>query len=170
MMLSPRSLPLAEPIALPGYPCAWSPCRRYRYVLWRLWGSGARPAMFIGLNPSTADETQDDPTVRRCKAFARSWGCDSLIMTNLFAWRATDPREMKAADQPVGSENDDWLYQLAERAHVRVAAWGVHGLWLERAMQVAAVLPDLECLGRTKDGHPRHPLYLAGTTQLEPWP
>jgi hypothetical protein len=126
--------------------------------------------MFIGLNPSTADEMHDDPTIRRCKEFARSWGCDALVMTNLFAWRSTDPREMKAAEDPIGQDNDEWLERIAELAHVRVAAWGVHGFWLERAMQVAAVLPDLQCLGTTKDGHPRHPLYVAAATPLEAWP
>lgn len=163
-------LPLPDSIALPGYPCAWSPCRRYRYTLWRLWGPGARPAMFIGLNPSTADETQDDPTIRRCKAFAKCSGCDSLIMTNLFSWRATDPRAMKAADDPVGPQNDDWLRRLAPVAHVRVAAWGVHGSWSERAKHVAAILSNLYCLGTTKGGDPRHPLYLAATAELRPWP
>ena len=165
-----EALLTAPEVALPGYPCSWSPCKRYRYTLWRRWGPGTHPAMFIGLNPSTADETQDDPTIRRCKAFAKSWGCDSLIMTNLFAFRATDPRDMKAAEDPIGPENDGWLERLAGIAHVRVAAWGVHGFFGERAMQVAAVLPDFMCLGTTKDGHPKHPLYLPATAELRPWP
>lgn len=155
---------------LPGWPCAWSPCKRYRYVLWRTWGPGTKPAMFIGLNPSIADETQDDPTIRRCKAFAKSWGCDSLVMTNLFAWRATDPRDMKAADDPVGPDNDAWIDRLAAIAHVKIAAWGVHGAFGGRDRIVAARIPDLMCLGLTKDGAPRHPLYLRSDAELRAWP
>lgn len=83
--------------------------------------------MFVGLNPSTADELLDDPTIRRCVAFARSWGYGALCMTNLFAFRATDPDVMKSADDPVGPENDQHLQDLANGASVVIAAWGVHG-------------------------------------------
>lgn len=138
---------------------SFSSCRRYRYALWRRWGSG-RYAMFIGLNPSTADEKLDDPTIRRCRAFAMSWGFDALCMTNLFAYRATEPSDMLAQDDPVGVENDAYLQRLAEDAGVVVAAWGNHGTHLERNKAVMAMIPRLHALALTRDGHPGHPLYL----------
>ena len=117
--------------------------------------------MFIGLNPSTADETQDDPTIRRCIAFAKAWGYSALCMTNIFAFRATDPKDMKAEEFPIGGhENDLSLHSLSESAGIVIAAWGVHGTHLDRNADVMKLIPNLHCLGTTKDGHPRHPLYL----------
>ena len=138
-----------------------SPCRIYRYVLWREWMVGESYAMFIGLNPSTADETHDDPTIRRCVGFAQRWGYQALCMTNLFAYRATDPDEMKMAGFcAVGPKNDEWLKRMAENAGIIIAAWGVHGRYRKRDREVMNMLPDLSCLALTKDGHPGHPLYL----------
>lgn len=119
--------------------------------------------MFVGLNPSTADETQDDPTIRRCIAFAKDWGYAGLCMTNLFAFRATDPKDMKAAAEPTGSENDMHLKALAEGAGVIVAAWGANGTYKGRDAEVRRLLPALHYLALTKDGHPGHPLYLRKT-------
>jgi len=117
--------------------------------------------MFIGLNPSTADETQDDPTIRRCIGFAKAWGFSALCMTNLFAYRATDPAVMKAEQFPIGGdENDLALRSLSESAGIVIAAWGVHGTHMERDAAVKKLVPNLQCLGTTKEGHPRHPLYL----------
>lgn len=141
----------------------FSPCRTYRYTLWREWIGGEGYAMFVGLNPSTADETQDDPTIRRCIAFAKAWGYSGLCMTNLFAYRATLPENMKAAADPVGPENDAHLMAMADSAGVIVAAWGVHGAHQGRDAAVLRLLPDLYCLALTKDGHPGHPLYLPKT-------
>jgi hypothetical protein len=139
----------------------FSPCRRYRYELWRRWSSDGRYCMFIGLNPSTADETLDDPTIRRCVRFARDWGFGAMLMCNLFAFRATDPQVMKAEDEPIGSENDRWLIVNGSAAGIVVAAWGVHGAHLNRGNTVRSLLGwKLQCLGVTKDGFPRHPLYL----------
>lgn len=139
----------------------FSECRRYRYELWRKWDNSKPYAMFIGLNPSTADEAIDDPTIRRCIAFSKSWGFGSLCMTNLFAFRATDPEVMKSESFPIGGhENDLALRSLADGAGVVVAAWGVHGTHLDRAAAVMKMLPKLHCLGLSKDGHPRHPLYM----------
>lgn len=137
--------------------------RLYRYALWREWIGGEGYAMFIGLNPSTADETQDDPTIRRCISFAKAWGYSGLCMTNLFAYRATKPVDMKAASDPVGSENNVHLLTLAEGAGVIVAAWGANGTFKERDAEVKRLLPNLHCLSLTKDGHPGHPLYLLKT-------
>lgn len=141
----------------------FSSCRTYRYALWREWIGGDGYAMFVGLNPSTADETQDDPTIRRCIAYAKAWGYSGLCMTNLFAYRATQPEDMKSATDPVGPENDAYLKTLAEGAGVIVAAWGVHGTHGGRHNAVRAMLPGLHCLALTKDGHPGHPLYLRKT-------
>ena len=140
---------------------SFSPCRRYRYDLWRRWDDSKPYAMFIGLNPSTADETRDDPTIRRCIAFAKTWGYGALCMTNLFAFRATDPRDMKAEEFPIGGhENDLALRSRADGAGIVIAAWGVHGVHQERAAAVMKMIPKLHCLGLSKEGHPRHPLYL----------
>ena len=139
-----------------------SPCRTYRYALWREWFGGSGYAMFVGLNPSTADETNDDPTIRRCIGFAKAWGFSALCMTNLFAYRATKPADMKRATHPVGPDNDAHLLALAADAGVIVAAWGTNGTYQRRDMAVRAMLPALCCLRLTKAGHPEHPLYLPG--------
>lgn len=141
----------------------FSPCRTYRYTLWREWIGGKGYAMFVGLNPSTADERQDDPTIRRCIAYAKAWGYSALCMTNLFAFRATEPKDMKAVADPVGPENDAHLLAMAGGAGVIVAAWGTHGTHRGRDAAVRKLLPALYCLALTKDGHPAHPLYLKKT-------
>ncbi|NCA72531.1 MAG: DUF1643 domain-containing protein [Sphingobacteriia bacterium] len=147
----------------------FSPCGRYRYVLWRHWGGPGGEAMIVGLNPSTADADRDDPTIRRCIAFARDWGYAGLCMTNLFAYRATKPADLLAADDPVGSDNDAWLREMAAHAAIVVAAWGVHGTWRGREQAVRKMLPQLACLGLTRQGQPRHPLYLRHECQPVPW-
>ena len=139
----------------------FSPCRQYRYTLWREWGlfksTKLDYVMFIGLNPSTADETLNDPTIRRCIGYAKSWGYRSLCMTNLFAFRATDPKVMKQQDDPVGPDNNKHLLKCAKGAGVIVAAWGLHGAFMDRGQQVRALLPQLHCLRLTKGKHPEHP-------------
>lgn len=146
----------------------FSPCRTWRYTLWRRWDDSKSFAQFIGLNPSTADETQDDPTVRRCINFAKAWGFGGMCMTNLFGFRATDPRDMKRVADPVGPENDRWLREIAGSAGVVVAAWGCHGTHLSRDRKVLAFLPQVSILALTKDGHPKHPLYLPGDLRPQP--
>ncbi len=157
-----------------GGRCVFSPCRTYRYLLTRSWGElfqvPRRLVMFIGLNPSTADEEQDDPTIRRCIGFAKDWGFAGLVMGNLFAFRATDPRDMLAAEDPVGPENDQHLLEASLVVSLVVAAWGVRGAHRGRGDEVAGLIPDLSALGLTKDGHPRHPLYLPRTQPLCDWP
>lgn len=148
----------------------FSPCRTYRYSLWRHWGPREGGyAMFVGLNPSTADETLDDPTIRRCIGFAKAWGYSGLCMTNLFAFRATDPEKMRSVEDPVGPENDAVLQQLAKDARVVVAAWGTHGAHRGRADQVLAMLPNLHYLRLTKAGFPGHPLYLPQSLTPQPF-
>ena len=121
--------------------------------------------MFIGLNPSTADETKDDPTIRRCVGFAKEWGYGAVCMANLFAYRATDPRVMKEAADPVGPDNDVWLERYAKDASLVVAAWGAYGEHQGRAKEVLKKVEGVVCLGMTKGGYPRHPLYMLKTSR-----
>lgn len=143
-----------------------SPDRVYRYWLSRVWDESLPHLTVIGLNPSTADETVDDPTIRRCLGYAKSWGLGGLTMLNLFAYRATDPREMKAASDPVGPDNDAFLRLYTEG--VILAAWGAHGAYRGRGDEVRRILSNrpLHCLGVTNAGQPKHPLYLRA--DLEP--
>ena len=145
-----------------------SPCRTYRYSLTREWGSGIA-VLFVGLNPSTADETSDDPTIRRCIGFAREWGYARLHMANLFAFRSTDPSGMKNASDPIGPENDMHLLALANDSALTVAAWGTHGTFGGRHSTVRKMLPRLHYLRLTKDGHPGHPLYLPKSLRPIEW-
>lgn len=138
----------------------FSACRNYRYALWRIWDNAKPFAMFIGLNPSTADEVKDDPTIIRCINFAKSWGYGGVCMTNLFAYCATKPSKMKAQTDPVGAENDDWLTKLAKDAEVVVATWGNDGGHLNRSNVITNMLPNLHYLKMNKSGEPAHPLYL----------
>lgn len=146
----------------------FSPCRRYRYTLSRTWDAASPPLVFIGLNPSTADETTDDPTIRRCIGFARRDGFGGIVMLNLFALRSTDPAALSDASDPVGPWNDDQIFAACKGRTV-VAAWGVHGTLRGRDKVVRRLLAgvDLRCLGRTKEGNPRHPLYLRADAPLQ---
>lgn len=154
----------------PATSATFSGCRRYRYVLERRWDEDLPAVLFIGLNPSTADEHSDDPTVRRCVRFARDWGYGSLLLANLFALRSTDPKRLVDAEDPVGRWNDRWLERLANRASLAIAAWGVHGVLRGRDQVIVARYRSLHCLGTTKEGHPRHPLYLRADTLPRPLP
>lgn len=139
----------------------FSPDRIHRYTLWRSWrGHGAGFVQFIGLNPSTADETQDDPTVRRCIGYAKAWGFDGMCMTNAFAFRSTDPAGLRTAADPIGPENDRYLLEISKHAGKVVAAWGVHATFLDREAAVRKLIPNLFVLKLTQAGHPGHPLYL----------
>jgi hypothetical protein len=142
----------------------------YRYRLSRLWDPGVPPMVVIGLNPSTAAARADDPTIRRCRRFARREGCGGLVVVNLFGYRATDPADLKAAADPVGPDNDTFIRDAARSGFPVVAAWGAGGLLhgRDRAVidAVTALRAPLWCLGLTRDGHPRHPLYLPAGAPL----
>ena len=142
----------------------YSECERYRYSLTRVWNPSGKRVLFVMLNPSTATEVQNDPTVERCERRARHLGFGAFRVTNIFAWRATDPRDMRAADDPVGPENDAALIEGADWADEVIAAWGVHGAHKGRGPEVAQLLARLKMpvfhLGLSKAGHPKHPLYL----------
>ena len=143
----------------------FSECRTYRYALWRIWDKRTPYVMFICLNPSTADELKDDPTVKRCIGFAKDWGYGGLCMTNLFALRATEPRVMLAHPSPVGPENDRWLFEIASNAGKIIAAWGTNGGHLGRDKEIIKKIAPLHCLIKTKDGFPGHPLFLKSTVK-----
>jgi hypothetical protein len=147
----------------------FSACGRYRYVLRRSWDAALPSVLIIGLNPSTADATADDPTIRRCIRFARDWGYGSLLVANLFAFRCTEPRRLRAVADPVGPRNNWWLARLGRQADLIVAAWGVGGALLERDVKVLRRLGNIRCLGLTKAGHPRHPLYLPAAIRPRPF-
>jgi hypothetical protein len=137
----------------------FSLCRRYRFALWRRWDSGPQ-VLFVMLNPSTADETTGDPTIGRCIGFARDWGSGALAVGNLFAFRASQPVELRTPADPIGTGNDDWLIRLNEKSALTVAAWGNHGCLLDRSNSVRPILADFHVLRLTKLGEPQHPLYL----------
>lgn len=144
-----------------------SDCGLYRYTLSRVWAPKLPQVLFIGLNPSTADAMIDDPTVRRFIGFSRAWHCGGFTLGNLFAFRATRPRDIMAAPDPVGPSNDDYLVRLHRAAALTVACWGVNGAFQDRDRAVVELLQfhetrRLHCIATTKDGHPAHPLYLPG--------
>jgi len=101
--------------------------RQYRYLLWRQWDNNKSTCVFIGLNPSTADETEDDPTLRRCVNFSKQWGYGKYVMVNLFAYRATNPHELKKQDKPIGYRNNQIIKEQCSQADLIVAAWGNQG-------------------------------------------
>ena len=143
---------------------------RYRYSLWRAWSAYHPRIAFVLLNPSTADEQIDDPSIRRCIGFARAWNFGSMEVVNLFAYRATDYRELFKASDPIGEENNHYLLHAVECCSTIVLGWGKRGTLLGRDRQVMSLLigrNDMYCLGKTKDGQPRHPLYIKGDTNLE---
>ena len=137
--------------------------RLYRYALWRIWDDKLPKVLFIGLNPSTADEIIDDPTIRRCMRYAQEWGYGGYIMGNIFAYRSTDPMQLKIIDNPIGIENNYWLKKLHAEASLTIGAWGNHGKYLSRGK---TIIDNLYCLKITKEGHPSHPLYLS--SKLKP--
>jgi hypothetical protein len=153
------------------YGAGLSDCGTYRYWLTRTWDDARPPLAVVGLNPSTADAEQDDPTIRRCMGFAWAWGHGGLVMLNLFALRSTDPKGLRRAFDPVGPANDATLLEATKGRRV-LCAWGAHGTYCDRNRRVldlfndmdmadgADAARDLVCLGTTQDGHPRHPLYV----------
>jgi hypothetical protein len=141
----------------------FSPCRKYRYRLWRHWDAlRPRRVAFVMLNPSTADETKLDPTLRRCLGFAQAWGYGGFEIVNLFALRSTDPAALRGHADPVGPENDAALLDAAIDCNLLICGWGVHGTLLDRARLTEQLLGgvDLHALRLTQAGAPGHPLYL----------
>lgn len=149
-----------------------SDCGRYRYRLGRRWGEGAA-LVFIMLNPSTADAEVDDATIRRCIKFAQAHEFGALEVVNLFAYRATDPKDLRRAGYPVGPENDNHIAAAVVSAAAVCLAWGANVADLERPQIVLPMLRDagvqLQCLRITRSGYPQHPLMLPSSCRLMPF-
>lgn len=179
---------LAHPGKLPLTGAQFSPDEIYRYTLWRLWNTETKNLFgerelklvaFVGLNPSTADAEKNDPTVTRCVAFAKRWGCDGMFMLNLFALRGTDPQCLRRGlmndEDIVGRWNDAALTMVCTMAAVQyaVCCWGNHGSLKKRSRYVCKLLRDrgvpLKHFGMNRSGEPKHPLYLPHTNEIQEW-
>lgn len=151
----------------------FSKCRRWRYLLWRCWDDSKPVANFLMLNPSTADELRLDPSCTRARNYAERWGFGALVVTNIFAWRSTFPRDLLLARDPVGRGNDAAIVKAAREARIVICAWGNHGLHRERAQRVLALLRahgvSLNFLRLNGAGQPAHPLYLPSTLRPKAW-
>jgi len=143
--------------------------RMYRYSLSRIWDESKDLVLFVCLNPSTANESTDDPTVTRCIEFARAWNYGGVLIGNLFALRATDSGKLYKAADPIGPENDKWLGRLAVRAKLIIAAWGNEGSHMNRSKNVLRILRTPYALMINKTGEPRHPLYVPLSTRPTPY-
>ena len=143
----------------------------YRYSLYRRWANHGRSVTFVMLNPSTADAFKEDPTITRCIGFAKGFGYHALTIVNIFAFRSTDPKKLRTVEDPVGPDNDRYIRDACFRGSSVICAWGTHGALHARDLaawkQIRLEIPNVFCLGRTKGGHPKHPLYLKATTELE---
>lgn len=156
----------------------FSPCRQYRYRLFRQFGMNGRTVAFVGVNPSIGDETINDASIRKMCGFAVRWGFDQIDLVNLFAWISTDVRELGRVPDPIGRENDTHISEALAGAHLVVACWGSRLKLPQRIRPrmvsireiVSTVDAEVCCLGKTQYGDPRHPLMLSYRTALEPWP
>jgi hypothetical protein len=151
----------------------YSACEAYRYQLTREWQADGRKALFVMLNPSTATEVQNDPTVERCERRARALGFGAFRVVNIFAYRATEPKVMRAQQDPVGPANNETLAEAALWADQVICGWGSHGAHLGRGAEVEAILRatgrPLFHLGLTLAGAPKHPLYIGYAVQPQLW-
>lgn len=148
-----------------------SDCQRYRYLLRRTWNHARPRYLFVMLNPSTADGEQDDATIRSVVRITDSLGGGSFEVVNLFAWRATDPKDLLEVNDPIGPLNDKVIMAALRRCDIPIVAWGAHAMAVERGARVKQELrlerPAVFCLGKNKAGAPKHPLYLKSITSLE---
>ena len=142
--------------------------RIYRYTLVRHLSNSKKTVFFLCLNPSTADEVNNDPTVTRCIGYARDWGFGKLLLGNIFAIRSTDPNLLYNVDNPIGYENDKWIKNMAKYSDLIIGAWGNHGKLNSRSSQILNLISNIHCLKKTKLGEPSHPLYLS--KKLKPIP
>ncbi|SEN03319.1 DUF1643 domain-containing protein [Palleronia pelagia] len=151
----------------------YSDCEGYRWDLTRVWDTDGPRALFVMLNPSTATEVQNDPTVERCERRARAQDFGAFRVCNIFAWRSTDPKGLRKVDDPVGPENDAAILEGADWADRVICAWGTHGALLDRGPAVERLLRDrghaLHHLGLSKAGHPKHPLYIGYGVAPQSW-
>lgn len=142
----------------------FSKCRQYRYRLWRIWNDTLPLVMFIGLNPSTANETEDDATIRRVMRFARDWGYGGCVMVNLFPYVSTDPAKLIECGKEELYRNRWCLFFVAQQCEEIIFAWGNFNAAIEGGNEVAKMFPHGKCLKKNKNGSPIHPLYVAANT------
>jgi hypothetical protein len=142
---------------------------RYRFSLHRFWSSGLDTATMVMLNPSTADHLRNDPTINRCIQLSRAWGFGGVNIVNLFAYRTSSPAHLRIISSPIGKSNDSHIVEQCDKASAVIVAWGNHGRFLERDKEVLELLSsfDLWCIGQTKSGQPKHPLYAPGDVKLQ---
>lgn len=141
--------------------------RTHRYELWRSWDESKPTIMFIGLNPSRADETFNDPTITRCINFAKSWGYGSMFFGNLFSLRSPDPKQVEKDTKAARTISTDMrLCGMRDASETHVLCWGSWKFIEEREQQVVEMFPDAKCFGLNQDGHPKHPLYLKASSEL----
>ena len=147
-----------------------SNCERYRYLLRRSWNDRRMRALFIMLNPSTADAEIDDPTIRSCIRLMKALGFGSLEVINLYGWRTTDPSVLTTVQDPVGPDNDRIAKGAINRCDILICAWGAHVAATQRVApmlnMVRGVRPAVFCFGETRNGSPKHPLYIKSGTCL----
>lgn len=138
--------------------------KNYRFSLWRIWDNKELKILFLMLNPSTANDETDDPTIRRCVNFAKSWGYGGIVVVNLFSLVSSDPAKLLTVTDSIGVDNDSVILKAAGNAEKIVVAWGAFREARARGEDVLRMLYEngyeVYCLGKTKDGHPKHPLYL----------
>jgi hypothetical protein len=148
-----------------------SNCGKYRYLLRRTWAAAQPRALLVMLNPSIADADIDDATIRSCIRLCKGLGYGGFEVVNLFAFRATDPAQMATADDPIGPNNDASIDRAVARCDIAICAWGAHPMAERRASDVRSMIrsqrPAVFCLGKTKSGAPKHPLYIKSGTSLE---
>lgn len=137
--------------------------RKHRYVLIRKWDLNKPSLMIISLNPSTADEEINDPTIRRCIGFAKQWGFGKLFVTNLFSFRTTFPKDLFNCENPVRDKNDYWIEKLSREVDKVVLAYGNHGKFKNRHNEILKIINNPHCIKKSKAGMPMHPLYLRYT-------
>lgn len=150
----------------------FSPCGRYRYTLTRIWDESKPLANWCAMNPSTADQHKNDPTITREINFSKAWGFGGMIKTNIMAFRSPKPEILRVQRDPCGPENLAYIESVAMKADKVIVAWGSHpmnAIWAPWVYAKALKRFSLFCLGQTKDGSPRHPLYVKGTVTLQPF-
>lgn len=146
-----------------------SECGLYRYLLIRSWDDLKPRVTFIGLNPSTGDGKEDDPTIRRMISFAQKWGYGGFFLVNLFAYRSPYPNTLLDVPDPVGPKNDRFIQSVQKLSEKIIFCWGAHKIAESREKQVIASFPDAFCFGKTKAGKPKHPLYISSEVLLLPY-
>lgn len=146
--------------------------RRYRYLLWRIWDSKKGLICFVGLNPSTANEKENDATIRRLIHFTEQQGYGGFYIVNLFSYRSRDFDDVKSSVSPIGIKTDYYIKKYARKSNLVCLIWGGKGVYLDRDKEVEMLIykeeqaSEIRCLGKTNKGNPKHPLYLPNTTKM----